>query len=35
MIKKNGGLRSTRLGKGEGVERLERGVKPKSLIPRE
>jgi hypothetical protein len=35
MIKENGGLNSTRLGKGEGVERLERGVKPKGLSPRE
>jgi hypothetical protein len=30
-----GGLSSTRFGKGEGDERLERGAKPKGLIPRE
>jgi hypothetical protein len=35
MIKENGGLSSTRLGKGEGAERLEIGVKPKGLSPRE
>jgi hypothetical protein len=35
MIKENGGLSSTRLGKGEGAERLERGAKPKGLSPRE
>jgi hypothetical protein len=33
--KEYGGLSSTRLGKGEGDERLERGAKPKGLITRE
>jgi hypothetical protein len=35
MIKENGGLNSTRMGKGEGVERLEREANPKGLSPRE
>jgi hypothetical protein len=34
MKKEHGGLSSTRLGKGEGVERLEIGTKIKSLSPR-
>jgi hypothetical protein len=34
-IKDNGGLNSTRLGKGEGAERLEIRAKPRGLIPRE
>jgi len=33
--KSYGGLRSTRMGKGEGSERLERGAKTKGLIPSE
>jgi hypothetical protein len=33
MKKEYGGLNSTRLGKGRGVERLERGAKHKSLSP--
>jgi hypothetical protein len=35
MIKENGGLSSTRMGRGEGVDRMERGAKPKGLSPRE
>jgi hypothetical protein len=35
MKKEYGGLSSTRLGKGRGDERLERGAKIKSLKPRE
>jgi hypothetical protein len=35
MIKENGGIRSTKMGKGEGDERLERGAKSRGLIPRE
>jgi hypothetical protein len=35
MKKEYGGLSSTRLGKGEGDERLERGAKIKGLSPRE
>jgi hypothetical protein len=34
-IKENGGLSPTRLGKGEGAERLERGVNLKGLSLRE
>jgi hypothetical protein len=33
--KSDGGRSSTRLGKGEGFERLERGAKIKGLSPRE
>jgi hypothetical protein len=33
--KSDGGLSSTKTGKGEGAERLERGAKPKVLSPRE
>jgi hypothetical protein len=35
MIKENGGLSSSRLGKGERDERLEIGDKSKGLSPRE
>jgi hypothetical protein len=33
--KSDGGQSSTRMGKGEGAERLERGAKLKGLSPRE